>query len=123
MKQFLSVCLLLSIIGCSNQPKLVPVEGTVSYQNKPLVPGSIWLIPTSGGEKASGLLQTDGSFKLRTFPHGDGVIPGSYKVIFTLGGGVTKDLALLTNEAKTPLTVEIPPEGKQGWTIQLPLPN
>src|SRR5690242_18448298 len=69
--------------GCG-RPKLVPVTGRVVHKGEPLTAGSIWFHPAAGSarpeEKASCQLQLDGSFKMRTYPYGNGVAPGSYKV-------------------------------------------
>ncbi len=107
--------------GCGGGPKLVPVEGKVTFNGQPLVPGSVWLIPQDGkGDKASGLIQLDGSFKLRTYPHGDGVVAGTYKVYLSLGGGTPPGLEACTDPEKTPLKVDVPAAGLKDWKLALP---
>src|SRR5262245_66311400 len=74
-----------AIVGCgSNAPKLVTVTGKVMHKGKTVTGGSVWFHPEGGGEgkpeKMSGQLQLDGTFTAQTFPHGDGVPPGKYKV-------------------------------------------
>src|SRR5262245_8929704 len=79
-----AVLLLVVTAGCGNRPKLVSVTGKVTHKEKELTAGSIYFHPAEGnsyqGEKPSSLLQTDGSFAMRTYPHGQGVPPGQYKV-------------------------------------------
>src|SRR5579885_3794759 len=70
--------------GCGDRPKLVTVTGKVVHKGEPLTAGSIIFHPDAGNsyqkDKPSSLLQLDGSFTMKTFPFGDGVPPGKYKV-------------------------------------------
>lgn len=101
--------------GCSDKPKLVPVTGRVTLKGEPVTAGSIWFAPDAGnpyqGEKPSCQLQLDGSFAMRTYPWGDGVPPGGYKV--TLSPELAKRLnkPAYADPAKTPWAVEVPAEG------------
>jgi len=62
------------------------VTGKAVHKNEPLIAGSIWFHPDASneviGEPSSCVLQMDGSFKMRTYPYGDGVPPGKYKITF-----------------------------------------
>ncbi|MEO2091269.1 MAG: hypothetical protein ABGY75_17550, partial [Gemmataceae bacterium] len=76
---------LLLAVGCGEKPPaLVPVTGKVVMNDQPLTAGSIYLHPAATNDyqkdKPSSLLQLDGSFSVKTFPFGDGVPPGTYKV-------------------------------------------
>jgi len=77
------------------------------------------------GEKAyqkdtpSSLLQLDGSFSIKTFPFGEGVPPGEYKV--TLSPELASRLSLpkYGKVIETPLTITVPPAGIANWQIEL----
>jgi hypothetical protein len=109
--------------GCGSKPKLVPVTGKVVHKGNGLTAGSIWFHPGDGnpwtGEKPGGQLQLDGSFTMRTYPHGDGVPPGAYKVTLTpeLANRVRRpDYA---NPAKTPLRLEVPDAGVKDQVFEV----
>lgn len=82
----LLVCGLIALSGCSGetQPPMVPVNGKVTMDGKAITGGAVYLHPDASNsfqdDKPSGQLQLDGSFTIRTFPFGDGVPPGRYKV-------------------------------------------
>jgi len=119
--------LLLSVIallvGCQRGPTLVPVQGKVVYQGRPVSAGSIYFQPDSAGgdapQMASSLLQEDGSFTLRTYPHGNGAMVGSYRVTVSLGFGATPQLAKYTRVKDTPLKIDVPPEGRTDLVFTL----
>jgi hypothetical protein len=113
-----AVCLLgaaLAVCGCGNKPKLVVVTGRVIHKGQPLNAGSIWLHPHAGnpyqGEKPSCQLAMDGAFALRTYPYGDGVPPGSYKVTLSPDLANRIRLPAYADPAKTPLKLEVPDDG------------
>ncbi len=62
-------------------------------------------------DKPSNQLQTDGSFAVKTFPFGEDVPPGKYKVTLSpdLAGRVRRPD--YRDAAKTPWTLEVPAEG------------
>src|SRR6185312_14638374 len=87
---------LLAVIvaGCGGGPKLVPVNGRVIYADgRPVTAASVSFTPDAAkgdsGILATGLLAEDGTFILRTYPHGDGAMVGSYRVTVSLGFGAT----------------------------------
>ncbi len=83
----LSCLFLLLVVGCGQRgPKVVPVEGTITFG------GGSW--PKAGvlnfavessspgmpDRPAMGLFDTDGKLTVTTFAKGDGLIPGKYKM-------------------------------------------
>ena len=89
----------------------MPVDGQVKYKQRPLSGATICFIPdiTKGnrnGLQATGQTTADGSFTLQTYPHGDGVMPGFYKVTCTVFGGVALPQKY-RNATQTPLTAEV----------------
>jgi hypothetical protein len=113
---------LLGGSGCGG-PNLVPVRGKVIYQNEPVTAAEIYFLPDqakgSTGVMASSILQEDGTFTMRTHPHGDGVIPGAYKVTVSLGRRVGKALDKYRRGDKTPLAIEVPAEGLTDLVLEL----
>jgi hypothetical protein len=107
--------LLVVPAGCGNKPKLVKVQGKVLFKDQPLTGGSIWFQPDEAkgntGEKASCQLALDGAFTMRTYPHGDGVVPGTYKV--TLAPELANRIGAprYAMPHTTPLEVAVPDEG------------
>ncbi|MBX9580696.1 MAG: hypothetical protein K2X87_10345 [Gemmataceae bacterium] len=106
---------LLLASGCSDKPKLVPVAGTVTLKGGPVTAGSIWFTPDPAnpyrGEKPSCQLQLDGSFVMRTYPWGDGVPPGGYKVTLSLELAKRLNKPAYADPARTPWAVEVSAEG------------
>jgi hypothetical protein len=116
----------LAVGGCGEAgPELVPVRGKLlDQQGKPVFPGSIWFIADASSPNgptgvldASSLLGDDGSFTLRTYPHGDGAMVGRYHVTLSLGAGSSPKLARYAGPKTTPLSVDVP----EGGSIELVL--
>lgn len=78
--------LVVAFAGCGSEILYVPVTGTVKFKDGGVPQGviaSITFQPTSGGtdvKGASGTIEKDGSFELRTVTPGDGARPGDYAV-------------------------------------------
>jgi hypothetical protein len=125
--------------GGSDEPALVPVEGTVSFNDKPLEGATISFVPdeaNAASTPGADLTGPDGSFKAmhRNRP---GLAPGKYKVLVTKSGSdskkpipealqkdsyMTKLAGLDKEEApslyadlkKTPLTLDVSAQGEKG---------
>lgn len=119
----LLLALLVGSVGCNRGPALVPVTGEVTFNGKPVVPGAVFIEPDGGPDgtvqRASGLLQLDGSFALRTYPHGDGAMPGKYRLYLQLGHGTKPELAAFTDVTRSPLMVIVPDAGLKDHRIEL----
>jgi hypothetical protein len=116
--------LALAVAGCGGGPKLVPVKGRVVYANgQPVTAASVSFTPDAATGNnailATGLLAEDGTFTLRTYPHGDGAMIGSYRVTVALGFGATRKLAKYTRLKDTPLRIDVPAEGRTGLVLTL----
>jgi hypothetical protein len=71
---------LATMFGCgSDRMKDAPVEGKVTYQDKPLEFGTVLFQPDIG-PPASGEIAPDGTFHLSTYAQGDGAVLGSHRV-------------------------------------------
>jgi hypothetical protein len=126
MKPYLRTCsclLALALAGCGGPSvRLVSVRGRATLGGKGLGRVTIQLVADSskGTHAPAGVGQTDedGSFRITTPPHGDGAVPGHYKVTVTsyTGKGIPSAYA---NPATTPLRIEIPPGGLEKWTLEL----
>lgn len=120
----LLVLLALTSAGCGGGPKLVPVRGRVLYADgRPVTAASICFTPDAAkgnnGQLATGLLELDGTFVLRTYPHGDGAMIGAYKVTISLGRGTPRKLAKYTRMKDTPFLIEVPPKGLNDLVLSL----
>ena len=73
------VVVVLCLTGCGKKAK---VTGTVKFSDgTPLNVGTVNF--TDGTNLFRGEIQPDGTFEMRTFKPGDGVLKGSYKVYLT----------------------------------------
>ena len=78
---------LVVLASCGgSQPKLHPVRGSVLYLGQPAAGALVVFQPANSGPEAlmpSGPVEADGTFTLRTAPHGDGAPAGDYVVLVT----------------------------------------
>ena len=118
MRKLLCGVLLVVAVGCGgDRPKLVTVTGTIKMDGKGLVGGSLTFHPESGvqekGDRPSCQLQADGSFTVQTYPYGDGMPPGAYRVTLSpeLAGRIKRPQC--GDAAKTPLRIDVPADGKR----------
>jgi hypothetical protein len=115
---------MLSILGCGPKaPPLVAVTGKVVMAGQPLTAGSIILHPTDANsfkdDNPSSLLQLDGGFTIRTFPFGDGVPPGKYKV--TLAPELASRIRRpeYADPKRTPWELDVPATGSVNQTFEV----
>ena len=130
----LPVCL-ASLAGCSRGVQVVPVEGSVYYNDQPLPFGSVMFQPTSG-QPAGARLAEDGSFRLSTFSEFDGAIVGKHKVKVTCYSSQDPALASrqpsgeqmlgvslipenYTYSDRSGLTAEVKPDGNEPFEFRL----
>jgi hypothetical protein len=125
-RHFLAVAATLALAfacGCGSRPKTVPVTGKVVHKGKGLTAGSVWFHPESDnpwqGEKPSCQLSLEGEFTMRTYPHGQGVPPGSYKVTLSPDLASRISRPAYADPKKTPLSVTVPDEGLDGHVFEV----
>lgn len=142
--------LLLSAAGCGSsgdewtakRPAVVPAQGVVTYQGKPVEGATVVLSPVAAGGPAydaAAMTNSDGQFELSAFQPDPGAVPGKYKVAISKVEGPaasTKPLGhdeIAPNLGKTKylvpqkygnpetsgLTIEIPDEGKTDIKFEL----
>jgi hypothetical protein len=117
----LSMCL-TGLAGCGDSgPSRVPVDGTILMSDgKPVFPGSIAFIPTDEqGHQASTLLHDGGKFSMRTYPYGDGVVPGKYKIVLSLGMGSPPELGKYASASSSTLEVTVTEPGTEDLKLTL----
>jgi hypothetical protein len=114
---------LLGLTGCGGGPKLVRVTGKASFKGQALTAGAVYLHPATGndwkGDNPSSVLQVDGSFDLRTPPHGAGAPPGAWKVTFSPALANRIGRAKLGDPQQTNLTLDIPETGLKDHSIEV----
>lgn len=116
--------MVLGIVGCGESPpKLVSVTGKVQMKNQPVTAGSIIFHPSETNafakDKPSSLLQLDGSFTMKTFPFGDGVSIGKYKVTVSPEVANRYGKPLYADPLQTPWSVEIDANGKSDLVFEI----
>jgi hypothetical protein len=122
-----SLCLVVILSGCSRQDgsvgKVAPVSGQVTFKGQPVTAAEIYFLPDAEkgnhGVMGSALLETDGSFTITTYPKGNGVAPGAYKVTLGLGRRQEKELDKYRKVETTPLKYDVPEEGLTDLVIEL----
>jgi hypothetical protein len=117
------VAAVAALAGCGAKPKLVPVTGKVVHKGQPLTAGSIWFQPADGnpyqGEKPSCQLGIDGTFTMRTYPFGNGVPPGAYKVTLSPELARRIQLPAYADRDRTPLRLEVPDQGVKDVVFEI----
>ena len=110
--------------GCNqDKPKLVKVNGKIIFNGQPLTAGSINFHPDSTNiftkDNPSSILQEDGSFTMKTFPYGDGVSPGEYKI--TLAPQLASRISLpnLAYPEKTNAKIIVPETGLENFILDI----
>lgn len=77
-----ALALLVVATGCSgDRMKTYTVTGKVTYKGKAVPNGTVNFIPSGPGPSATGELQKDGTFTLKTYAAGDGAVAGKHKVV------------------------------------------
>jgi len=67
--------------GCGpSRPALLPAEGLVTLDGKPLADAAVVFQPKAGGRPASARTDASGRFKVGTYTPRDGALPGEHTV-------------------------------------------
>ena len=116
-----SLCLASGMLffanGCQdpNRPKLYPASGIVMHKDEPLTSGSLIFFPDSDAEyqndSPTSMLQEDGAFVMKTFPFGNGVAAGTYKVCLNPGLAAGIKRPEYGDPKKSPWEIEITDPG------------
>jgi hypothetical protein len=131
-------CLFL-LPGCGGGPKLVPVSGRVTLNEKPLANAYVTFAPMAGrGANASGpgsvgKTDADGRYTLRVDPSQPGAVVGRHRVMITTLGGeeaersdggvkLPKDKVPRRYNMETELTCDVPAEGRSDANFDLKSP-
>ena len=82
--------LVATAAGCGPaRPGLLPAEGVVMLDGKPLAEASVIFQPTAGGRPATGVTDAEGRFKVGTFKPRDGALPGTHVVTIARSEGTS----------------------------------
>ena len=118
----ISFILLFSACG-QDKPKLVKVAGKLTHNGKPLTAGSIYFHPAQKNsftkDNPSSILQEDGAFNMKTFPYGDGIPCGEYKI--TLAPQLASRILLpnLSDLNKSKFTITVPEDGIENLVLDV----
>lgn len=135
MNRAILLLLPLTLLGCGSNTN--SVTGTVTLDGKPVSDATIQFVPDGAGRDATGQTDKNGYFSMSTFKPGDGVVPGTYKVVIApplgepdktqhanAGDAMNAPAAKpvpkkassfpekYTRPDQTPLTQEVPAKGK-----------
>jgi hypothetical protein len=67
--------------GCGpSRPALLPAEGLITLDGKPLADAAVVFQPKGGGRPASARTDASGRFKVGTYTPKDGALPGEHTV-------------------------------------------
>jgi len=123
-KILFTLAVVFFITACNqDKPKLVKVNGKITFNGQPLTAGSINFHPASTNtftkDNPSSILQEDGSFNMKTFPYGDGVSPGEYKI--TLAPQLASRISLpnLAYPEKTNVKIMVPEIGLENLILEI----
>jgi uncharacterized protein (TIGR03067 family) len=110
--------------GDKKDKKLVPVEGKVTLNGKPLANATVEFVPVDkGGQKATGTTNEEGKYKLKTLGKKGGVRPGKYRVVISAKrGGRSIVPARYGPGGKAGITFEVPPGGTDKANLDLKTP-
>lgn len=125
----------LSVVsGCGPDVELAPVTGKVLFRGEPLEFGGVMFQPEKG-QPAGAVIKDDGSFELYTTEIGRGATVGENRIRVTCyegqnpaadpnqfgesGLGTLLIPARYTQYDTSGLTVDVPSEGLDGFTIEL----
>jgi len=106
--------LLAGVSGCGGPepPPMVSVTGKVVQADQPVTAGAIYFHPDASNsyqeDKPSSLLQVDGSFTMKTYPFGEGVPPGKYKVTLAPELATRLKKPKYARPEQTPWEIEVP---------------
>ena len=93
-----------ALVGCSNEPDLVEVTGTVSFEGAPIEDGAIRFYPADGKNPAGGTIK-DGKYTATKVP------VGASKVVISGAKVVSKKKIYNTpNSPEMPVTAELLPD-------------
>ena len=101
---------LMAAIGCSSKGAFdtVPVQGTVTFDGKPVTEGTLDFVPVSGsdqamvGKPAAAKINPDGTYAAGTYGTSDGVVPGKKRVRYS--APLPEDTRENANKAPSPFT-------------------
>lgn len=113
-----------ALIGCGDDgPRIVPVNGVVTFKGKPIRNINVMFVPSDGkGRIAQGTSDESGKFSLQTEKPGDGAMMGDYKVSFKFVSEIVPDMPGFAGGVKpepSPIPLKYGDETKSGFTAKV----
>ena len=120
-----AVCLLywLTLVaGCGRSGAVVPVQGRVLLDGKPVAGAAVLFEPTSGGVPATGTTDSEGKFSLTTTGQGPGAAVGAHNVsvskqTFAQPGRKVEEGEIVAMKSETPVKYASP--ATSGLTVEV----
>ena len=126
----------LALVGCGKYDHLAPLTGKVLYNGRPLEFGTVNLRPVDGGEFTRGIIQSDGSFAMKTNDGTEGAAIGVNSVRVTCFTGQRPGAAAQRGDeeaslgrsliphhynqfSSSGLSVEVKPESNEPFVINI----
>lgn len=79
--RFSFLLILLTAMGCGNNPRTYRVDGTIEFEDgSPVMFGNIEFLNQEHAVNARGKINRDGTFSLSTYRPNDGAVAGLHKV-------------------------------------------
>ena len=82
----LLVFIVLFLSGCNRSPATAFVDGTVTFDGKPLVNAEVGFHPVDGSRPSFGMTDASGNYWLQFSPTLKGALPGEHKVVILTAG-------------------------------------
>jgi hypothetical protein len=130
-----ALLMLAPLAGCGpDGPKRYQVHGKVTFSDGSVPQGGVRLIrfePASfaegkavpGTKTAQADINDDGTYRMSTVDDFDGVLPGEYKVTFTIRAGYTDGRSGLDPKygtaRTTPITVVVGPDSEEEMNFEI----
>jgi hypothetical protein len=103
-------------LGCGGG-SFSSVSGTVTLDGKPLAGASVQFVPQGSGRDATGGTDRSGYFVMSTNEPGDGVVPGSYKVVISPPRDEVDKTQYATSGDAMNAPAKAPPKKASGPTV------
>lgn len=95
VRRLTALLMLVSLVGCSgsNDPKLAPVTGRLTFNGEPVANAVVTFRGVNAARYSSGTTDSDGKFSLSTYEPGDGALIGENVVTVAISDDIDPGLS------------------------------